>query len=57
MIEFDCEECGRNVIAVVEDKPRVPAICSVCTYVPKWYDDLNLVRIIDPERLLSTNTK
>jgi hypothetical protein len=53
MIEFDCCECGRHIVAVIPDKAPVPPLCAECLTVPGWHEDPKLCAIIDPGRLVN----
>lgn len=33
MIEFDCADCGRHVIAPGYCQPPLPARCSICSWI------------------------
>lgn len=45
MIEYDCKECGMHVIRMIGTMPE-PAICCHCEYLPGWYKDPVLARVI-----------
>jgi hypothetical protein len=47
VIEFDCCECGRHIVAIVADKPPEPPLCVTCIYLPGWHEDPELVRLLD----------
>ncbi len=42
MIEFDCCECGRHVVAVIPDQPPEPPLCAHCLYLPGWHEEETL---------------
>jgi len=48
-VEFDCCECGRHIVAVCLDIVPCPPLCAHCIALPSWFEDPQLVRIIDPE--------
>lgn len=51
MIEFDCCECNRHIVAIVLDKPPEPPLCAACLTIPGWHEDAVIAKIIDPERV------
>lgn len=50
MVEFDCCECGRHIVAIVAEKVPEPPLCAECIHLPGWHEDPVLVVLIDPER-------
>lgn len=44
--EFDCNECGRHIIAICG--PRLPT-CAACLALPGWFNDPKAARLIDPD--------
>lgn len=49
--EFDCAECGAHVVQIVADAPPQIALCCHCIWLPGWFNDPTLVRMLAPERL------
>ena len=50
MVEFDCCECGHHIIAIVAEKAPEPPLCATCIALPYWFENPDLVKIIDPLR-------
>ncbi len=50
MIEFDCCDCGIHVVAIIPEKAPEPPLCAMCLFVPGWFEDPQLVAMIDPRR-------
>lgn len=50
MIEYDCCECARHIVAIVEERVPEPPLCALCLWLPSWHEDPQLVAIFDPER-------
>lgn len=44
MVEFDCCECGRHIVAIVM-APSTP-LCATCIALPSWHEDFELRRVL-----------
>lgn len=49
MVEFDCTDCGRHIIAITEDKPPEGPFCATCLHLPGWFRDPVLRKMFDPD--------
>jgi hypothetical protein len=48
--EFNCAACGRHVIRWCWSiSAPAPELCAECIFLPGWYRDERLRRIIDPD--------
>lgn len=47
--EFDCCECGRHIIRFIPEPPGLVKLCAQCITLPGWFNDPELVAILDPE--------
>lgn len=46
--EFDCCECGRHIVAIGLELAPEPPLCSHCLFLPGWFTDASLRKVIDP---------
>lgn len=46
MVEFDCCECGRHIVAVIPDVPPAPPLCAQCLALPGWHEEFALRAIL-----------
>lgn len=49
MIEFDCCECGRHIVAIVLEAKPEPPLCAQCLFTPGWHEDPKLQALIEPD--------
>jgi hypothetical protein len=49
VIEFECCECRRHIIAVAARQSPEPPLCAECLFLPGWPDDPRLRAIFNPE--------
>jgi hypothetical protein len=49
MVEFNCCECKRHIVAVGLEKIPQPPLCAVCIFLPSWFEDQRLRAMLDPE--------
>jgi hypothetical protein len=49
VIEFDCCECGRHIVAITVEKTPEPPLCAHCLHLPGWHEDPTLRAMLDPE--------
>lgn len=47
-VEFDCIECGHHIVGITLEKVPEPALCAHCLFLPQWFTDPELRRVIDP---------
>lgn len=47
--EFDCTECGRHIISLCGPRPALDGSdrCAACLSLPGWYNDAELLRMLD----------
>lgn len=48
--EFDCGDCGDHVVHIIADAVPKVALCALCIYHPGWFEDPQLVAILDSDR-------
>lgn len=45
MIEFDCSECGRHIVAIVVDEIPEAGLCALCVALPSWHESFEYRRV------------
>ncbi|WP_158811229.1 hypothetical protein [Beijerinckia sp. L45] len=46
--QFDCCECGRDIVVLSGDRVPEPALCCSFLFIPGWFRDPDLRKVVDP---------
>jgi hypothetical protein len=49
--EFDCIECGRHIVRLIDDQPCAAKLCGHCFYIPGWFRHDDVRKLLAPEGL------